>query len=92
MRSLSVSSLCFFVVLAEFLPAVLPGETCVFTVNKVFYPDPAPELVHTLCAREPQGPLLNLLAGKQDGTQDLTLGGGSLLKKLVYLTGHILYV
>lgn len=36
MRSLSVSSLCFFVVLAEFLPAVLPGETCVFTVNKVF--------------------------------------------------------
>lgn len=73
MSSLSVSSLCFFVALAEFLPAVLPGETSVYTVNKVFYPDPAPERIHTLCVREPQDLLLNLLAGEQIGTQYLTL-------------------
>lgn len=73
MNSLSVSSLCFFVALAEFLPTVLPGETSVYTVNKAFYPDPAPERIHTLCVREPQDLLLNLLAGEQIGTQDMTL-------------------
>lgn len=36
MSFLSVLSLCFFVALAEFLPAVLPGEMSVYTVNKVF--------------------------------------------------------
>lgn len=51
---------------------VARGDVCLHC-KQGFYPDPAPELVHTLCACEPQGPLLNLLAEKQVGTQDLTL-------------------
>ncbi len=74
MSSLSVSSLCFFCCVGRIhARCVAKGDECLYCVNKVFYPDPAPELVHTLCACAPQGHLLILLAGKQVGTQGLTL-------------------